>query len=144
MLSSLKSSLHCAQIASEANNRARLILKCFVAHTLANYIRAFKSYVRTTAIGVASPVWNPLLVKDINIIENVQRTFTRNACTLCNLPVMSYDERLSLFGLERLELQRLHCDLLELFKIVKRYTISDLFNCLSFNHNTNKHNTRGH
>ena len=43
-----------------------------------------------------------------------------------------------------IELRRLHCDLLELFKIVKRYTISDLFNCLSFNLNTNNHNTRGH
>ena len=92
----------------------------------------------------ASPVWNPLLVKGINIIENVQRTFTRNVCALCNLPAMSYDERLSLFGLERLELRRLHCDLLELFKIAKRYTISDLFNCLSFNRNTNNHNTTGH
>ena len=39
---------------------------------------------------------------------------------------------------------RSHCDLLELFKIVKRYTNSDLFNCLSFNRNTNNHNTKGH
>ena len=57
---------------------------------------------------------------------------------------MSYDERLPLFGLERLELRCLHYDLLELFKIVKCYIISDLFTCLSFNRNTNNHNTQGH
>ena len=120
MLSSLKSLLYCAQIASKANNRARLILKCFVTHTPANYIRAFKSYLQPL-LEYASPVWNPLLVKDINIIENVEHTFTRNVCALCNLPAMSYDERLSLFGLERLELRHLYCNLLEMFKTVKCY-----------------------
>ena len=60
MLSPFKSSLHCAQIGSKANNRARLILKCFVLHTPANYIRAFKSYVRPL-LEHASLVWNRCL-----------------------------------------------------------------------------------
>ena len=34
-----------------------------------------------------------------------------HVCILCNIPILSYDERLSLFGLERLELRRLKFDL---------------------------------
>ena len=59
---------------------------------------------------------------------------------MCNLPYVSYEERLLLFGLERLELRRLHYDLIELFKIVYHFTDCSIYNVLSFNHN----NTRGH
>jgi hypothetical protein len=76
----------------------------------------------------ASVVWNPSLLKDINLIENVQRRFTRKVCVLCNLPVISYDERLSMFNLDRLEVRRLRTDLVELFKIVNGYTSCHIYN----------------
>jgi ribonuclease P/MRP protein subunit RPP40 len=90
--SNLKFSSHCASIASKANARAKLILKCFLSRKPVNFIRAFKVYVHPL-LEYASVVWNPWLLKDINLIESVQRRFTRKICILCHLPVVSYDER---------------------------------------------------
>jgi ribonuclease P/MRP protein subunit RPP40 len=141
--SSLMSSSHCVSIASKANTRAKLILKCFLSRKQSNFIRAFKVYVRPL-LEYASVVWNPWLLKDINVIENVQRRFTRNVCVLCNLPVLSYDERLSMFNLDRLEVRRLRSDLVELFKIVNGYSSCRIYNDLNFACNNNSTVTRGH
>ena len=123
---SLKASLHCTQIAKKASARAKLILKCFLSKSTLNFVRAFKTYVRPL-LEYACPVWNPNLLCDINLIENVQRVFTRKVFILCNMPVLSYDKRLRILGLERLELRRLHFDLIELFKIVKHFTDSSIY-----------------
>jgi hypothetical protein len=137
--SNLKPSLHCSQIVSKANIRAKLILKCFLSHNQFNLIRAFKSYVRPL-LEYCTVVWNPWLVQDIRLIESVQRTFTRKVCVLCNLPVMSYDERLKIFNLENLQLRRLHIDLVEMFKIVNGYSACNVKNVIMFY----DHVTRGH
>ncbi len=55
---------------------------------------------------------------DIDIIENVQRAFTRKVFYLCHLPPASYDDTLAHLGLERLELRRIRYDLVLMFKIV--------------------------
>jgi ribonuclease P/MRP protein subunit RPP40 len=141
--SSLKFSSHCASIAAKANIRAKLILKCFLSRSSCNLIRAFKVYVRPL-LEYASVVWNPWLLKDINLIENVQRRFTRNVCIKCHLPVVSYDERLTFFNLDRLELRRLKIDLVEMFKIVHGYTKCNVSNCFSFSCNNVCSGTRGH
>jgi hypothetical protein len=141
--SNLKFSSHCASIATKANARAKLILKCFLSRKPVNFIRAFKVYVRPL-LEYASVVWNPWLLKDINLIESVQRRFTRKICILCHLPVVSYDERLTMFNLERLELRRLRTDLVELFKIVHGYTTCSVFNSLSFSCKNVYCATRGH
>jgi Reverse transcriptase (RNA-dependent DNA polymerase)/Endonuclease-reverse transcriptase len=139
--STLKSSTHCVSIVSKANARAKLILKCFQSRNPNNLIRAFKSYVRPL-VEYASPVWNPYLKQDIDLIERVQRSFTRKVCVLCNLPPLSYTDRLHHFNLERLELRRLHNDLTEMFKIIKHYTATNLFTVFHFSNTS--HHTRGH
>ena len=58
-----------------------------------------------------SPVWT---VTAINKLESVQRVFTKRMPDMMSL---SYDARLQLLGLERLELRRIHCDLIMCFKI---------------------------
>jgi len=50
----------------------------------------------------------------INKLESVQRMFTKR---LPGMMSLSYDARLQLLGLERLELRRIHCDLIMCFKI---------------------------
>ena len=139
--SNLKPSQHCAVIAARANTRAKLILKCFLSHNRANYIRAFKCYVRPI-LEYCSVVWNPWLLQDINLLERVQRNFTRKVCILCRLPILSYEDRLLLFGLERLELRRLHADIVQLFKIIHQYSMCSLNDNLIFNV-SNVHATRG-
>ena len=58
------------------------------------------------------------MVKDIDILEKVQRRATRmiRECT-----GKTYDERLTMVGLTTLECRRVRADLLEVFKILKGY-----------------------
>ena len=82
------------------------------------------------------------MLQDINLLERVQRNFTRKVCILCRLPILSYEDRLRLFGLERLELRRLHADIVQLFKIIHQYSMCSLNDNLIFNV-SNVHATRG-
>ena len=104
---SLKPSLHCSTIVNKANIGAKPMIKCFLFFNSSNFIWAFKYYVRPL-LEYASVVWNPWFIQDIMLLllmlENVQRSFTRKVCAVCNLPALSCEERLSLFGLEKLEL----------------------------------------
>ena len=60
-------------------------------------------------------VWSPYLKSDIELTENVQRRFTKR---LKGLSALSYDDRLKLLNLERLEIRRLRFDLLCCYKII--------------------------
>jgi len=62
-----------------------------------------------------SVVWCPYLKSDIALIAKVQRYFTKR---LKGLSELSYDDRLKLLNLERLEIRRLRFDLLCCYKII--------------------------
>ena len=128
--SNMKFSLQISNIARKANTRAKLILKCFHSRDTQTLLRAFTTYVRPT-LEYNSPVWSPHFIKDINLLESAQRRFTKR------LPGMydkSYDDRLSLLQLERLETRRIRVDLitaLSAYKILFGHTIID-FRDLNF------------
>ena len=75
--------------------------------------KAFAVFVRPL-LEYCSPVWSPCTVTAINKLESVQRMFTKR---LPDMMSLSYDARLQLLGLERLELRRIHSDLIMCFKI---------------------------
>ena len=58
------------------------------------------------------PVWCPYNKEDINTIERVQRAFTCKIFYLSHLPPVSYEDLLLHFGLQRLEIHRIHSDLI--------------------------------
>ena len=91
-----------------------LILRSFTSKNKKLLVRAFKTYVRPI-LEYCSPVWNPHLLKDINALEKVQRYFTKRLFIDKNI---SYETRLELTGLERLELRRLHLDLCASYSII--------------------------
>ena len=62
-----------------------------------------------------SSVWSPSIVGSINKLESVERSFTKR---LTGMHSLSYTDRLKALGLERLELRRLHADLIMCYKIV--------------------------
>lgn len=110
----LKFTPHINDIVRKATVRAKLIMKCFHSRDTATLLRAFKTYVRPI-LEFNSPVWSPRFIKDINLIENVQRRFTKY------LPGMfdkSYDERLTTLNLDKLEARRIKTDLITTYKIL--------------------------
>ena len=100
----LKPSLHIYNIVRKANTRAKLILKCFHSRDPAVLIKAFNTYVRPL-LEYGISVWNPCSIGDINRLESVQRSFTYKVLLKCKIPYndeLRYNDRLKLFGLERL------------------------------------------
>ena len=79
--------------------------------------------------------------KDINLVESVQRYFTRCVFHRLNMPIVSYDERLTYLGLLRLEKRRIINDLVETFKLCKGYSCLNTSKYLCF---ASYHSTRGH
>ena len=110
----LSPSLHIGEIAAEAHQRANCILRCFLSGDVKLLVRAFTVYV-CPIVEYCSVVWSPSLKQDIDLIEKVQRRFTKR---LSGLKAYSYSERLQYLGLSSLELRRLHLDLILCYKIV--------------------------
>jgi len=104
---------HIDGIVFKAKQRANQILRCFVSRDKWVLTKAFAVFVRPL-LEYCSPVWSPCTVTAINKLESVQRMFTKR---LPDMMSLSYDARLQLLGLERLELRRIHSDLIMCFKI---------------------------
>lgn len=140
----LKPGLHCTDIAHKASIRANLIIKSFLSHDPFTIVRAFTVYVRPL-LEYSTPVWSPFNKADINIIENVQRAFTRRVFSLCQLPKSSYENRLLYLGLQRLELRRILYDLTFLYKIIHGMVHCNLLNIIKLASDVRPDiNTRGH
>jgi len=105
---------HINEITAKAHRRANCILRCFISRENDLLVRAFVTYVRPI-LEYNSIVWSPSLIRDIEQVEKVQRRFTKR---LFGMRCLSYDERLQRLGLLRLELRRLHLDLIFCYKIV--------------------------
>ena len=76
--------------------------------------KAFVTYIRPI-LKYISISWSPNLVYLINLIESVQRKFTKRITSLSSLP---YSSRLNILNLQSLELRRLLIDLTNYFKIL--------------------------
>lgn len=112
---SLKFNKHCMEIAKNASVAANSIFRCFSCRDTKFLIKMFKAYVRPI-LEYASTVWSPYLLKDIDLIENVQRVFTRRVPGMSNL---SYPQRLEALNLDSLELRRLYSDMICTYNIIK-------------------------
>ena len=101
---------------------AAIIHRCFISRNTGNLIRAFKTYVRPM-LEYASQTWSPYLTHQYDLIESVQRSFTKRLPGFNNL---SYTERLAKLNLQSLEQRRLLADLKMCYNIVHGLT------CLNF------------
>jgi len=86
----------------------RRLYRAFHSHNIDLLLRAYLTYVRPL-IKHDSVIWSPYTVKDIELIESVQRRFTKR---LPGFNIFPYAERLKRLDLPSLELQRLHADLI--------------------------------
>jgi len=135
--SNLSFSQHISHIVSKALSRSYLLSRSFTSRDTSTLVKAFKIYVRPI-VEYCSTVWSPHLAKDIDLLESVQRRFTKH---LPGLRKTSYPERLKRTGLERLDVRRLRYDLIMTYKILFGIIRVDSAQFLSLSHNTNN---RGH
>ena len=110
----LRFTSHYAFIAKKAHQRASLILRCFKCRDPVLLTKTYLVYVRSL-LEYCSPVWAPVYIKDIALLESVQRRFTKRISGMSDL---NYLQRLKTLNLETLEARRLKTDLLTMFKIL--------------------------
>jgi hypothetical protein len=133
----LKFHSHINNIVQQANQRAAQISRCFLSRNPITLIRAFKIYIRPI-LEYASTTWSPTYIHQINLIESVQRSFTRRIPGCAHL---SYHQRLTHLKLQTLEHRRIIADLIMCFNIIKGNNCieqTDFFNFTTFKF------TRGH
>ena len=121
--SDLKFSQHINDIVRHAKQRSALIHRSFLSRNIPNLLRAFQTYVRPL-VEYATQIWSPHLKSNLNLLESVQRSFTKR---LPGLSKYTYSERLTILQLQSLEHRRLILDLVLCFNIVHGYI------ALSFN-----------
>jgi len=116
--SKLKFSLHCDKVYKSASCRSALILRCFKSRNKELLTKAFVTYVRPL-LEYATEVFNPILGKDIQRLERVQRSFTKR---IPGLKEFSYSQRLSFLHLESLAVRREKADLTMCFRILRGFS----------------------
>ena len=132
----LKFKTHIHTVVAKARQRASLILKCFSSRDPNLLMRAFSVYVRPI-LEYASCTWSPTAVGLIDLLESVQRRFTK---CLTGCRTLGYRDRLKFLNIESLEVRRLRLDLVLTYKII--FGMTD-FECSKI-FTLNKNSTRGH
>ena len=104
-------------------------------------IPLYKSKVRHN-IEYGNVVWSPYTKKNINLIESIQRHYTKK---IFGLKSLSYEERLKALKLPSLTYRRMRGDLIETYKILHQIydpiTTKNLFTKIPDTSITRKHNS---
>ena len=128
----------------KVNRITNIILRALRCHNVDLYISAFAFYVKPIFY-YCNYVWNPVLCRDIDAIENVLRAYIRRVLKKCGLPRMSYSERLAFFGMSSLECSRFVLCLTMFFKIYHHFVCCNVlnnFNCPKYLSNLRGHSKR--
>ena len=98
-----------------------LFFRAFKCRNRQFVLSFFTTYIRPL-VENSSTVWNPHLLKDINLLESIQRKFTKR---IPGLRSLEYEERLNVLHLDTLECRRLQNDLVMCFKMLHGYVDCD-------------------
>ena len=134
--SDLKWESHISGIVKRANFVLYLIRIAFKDNSAPTLSKLYKSHVRPI-LEYGESVWNPYYVKDIELLERVQRGATKIPPELSHLP---YHERLKRMNLTTLAERRMRGDLIQSFKILNNLYDVDL----PIFHLANDRQLRGH
>lgn len=135
--SDLKWESQVIKVTKKANSLIFLIRKAFVNISEELVVKIFKAYVRPV-LEFAVVVWSPYFVKDITLLENVQRRFSKLPFSLKHLP---YTERLQRLELTSLSDRRVRGDLIETYKVLQSIYRCSLHEIFTLNTDTGR---RGH
>ena len=106
---------HCLNVARVAHCKNKLFFKDFFSQDYDFYVFIITSYIRPI-VESATQVWNPHHFHNIDIIENVQRRFTKFLPGLFNVPYLT---RLQILNLKFLEERRIINDIIFNLKIIR-------------------------
>ena len=134
--SNFKVAKQCIKAANKGNQILGLIKRTIACKSKAVILRLYKSLVRPH-LEYCIQAWRPHLVKDIELLEKVQRRATR---MIEECAGKTYKERLKIVGLTTLECRRMRADLIEVYKILKGF--EGIEEKLLFTRHIS--NTRGH
>src|SRR5438132_201271 len=110
----LSFSPHIKDVCSRARRKASIILNYFKSRNRMVLFKAFATFVRPL-LDYCSNLWCPFRKSEIDLIESIQRSFTKR---LNGMTELQYSERLTLLGTESLEKRRLTHDLCMYYKII--------------------------
>ena len=129
---------HINLTAKKANKLLGMITHYITHKAPTVMVPLYKSLIRTI-LEYGNPVWHPRLRKHTDLIENIQRRFTKRIIGMGN---RNYEERLRSLKLPSLEYRRARGDMIETFKIIKQYY--DHHSTKGFFKLQDKSITRGH
>jgi hypothetical protein len=113
----LSFSSHIISMVKKAYRQSFLISRCFISKNSNILKKAFCTYVRPL-LEYASQIWSPHCHKDITLIENVQRRFSK---TIPNLHCLAYSTRLARLKLPSLYIRRCQLDLCTVYRILHHH-----------------------
>ena len=127
---------HCESVVNKANKMAGLLRRVFKSRSKEMMWPAFIYYVLPT-LTYCSPAWHPKQKGNINLLENVQRRYTKRIRGLSN---MSYSERLSELNALSVANRLIYSDMTFTYKILHNLTS---YSCSDVGLQLSKSNTRG-
>jgi hypothetical protein len=104
------------EVVKKASKILNVILHAFRCSSVDLYMSAFNTYVKPV-VEYCTFVWKPVLCLEINVIENIQRSYARRVFWKCGLPRVSYAERLEYLATPSLECSRIITSLTMFYKI---------------------------
>ena len=129
MSCNLRFNEHINLMVKKAYNIINIIFRGFSIKDKNILVKAYKSYV-LPILEYGSNVWSPQYLYLIDLIERVQRYFSRRLFKRLGLADTNYINRLLYLSLDALELRRIRSDLIMCFKIVHNFVdllVSDFF-----------------
>ncbi len=139
----LKFSRHCSIIASKASSVANMLLRVFTSRDSKLLMRAFVTYVRPI-LEYACEIVNPYLARDIEILERVQRDYTRRVALRTGIEYTDYSDRLRILEVPLLSERRNNACILMYYKLLNglNHVCHDILPLDSNPRELRRHNSR--
>jgi hypothetical protein len=135
--SSVSFSTQCSEIARTGFMKVNVMYNNFISRSPSLLLKLYVTFIRP-GLEYATEIWSPHLIRDIELVERVQRLFTRRLPCFQSL---SYTERLAKLGLKSLSRRRIERDLVMVYKITHGLVNINQDLLLTF---ATENRTRGH
>ena len=118
----LKFYTHISEICSKAYRISNMIFRSFITNQYSPLVCAYLTYIRPI-LEYGSSVWNPHsnYIGYNDLLEKVQRNFTKKLFYRCNLSYLNYSDRLTFLNLHSLSQRRTIADLTLAYKLIKGF-----------------------